>query len=726
MTPLVETAAAALERELPERRWFGDKARTIAAVTALDHVAVPGSEGVLALFRIDFTTGPPATYCVPMASPGRGATSPFADALDDPAFGMALVEQIRIGATLPGRTGRFRFRATDALATTLPGAPLSARRVGTEQSNTSVILDGRAILKIIRRLEPGPNPEFEITDFLTRATHFHAAPKLVGSIEHETAGEEPTTLATLQEFVPNHGDVWAALTIRLGEYFAVAVTGPEAGGRPDPVFARALAAADAGEARTLGELTGRLHMALASATGPPAMVPALAAEADVRAWQDALKGRVERVLAALAGMLDRLPADVRDLARHVLDGSGRLAERATALEKLLAEPVLNIRVHGDYHLGQVLRTDAGFVIVDFEGEPARALAERRARACALKDVAGMQRSFSYAARAAMLRAAEGAAADAALLDRLLPWANAWESGARAGFLDGYLAETAARGARFLPARRDAIESVLEAYELDKAVYELDYELNHRPAWARIPLDALMRAAAPAPVAAAAAPRTEGSFRFIACVELHEFVGLRAEDERRLMELIEQVPLDSIYYHTHGFFLRHKFLAGIYPNDFATWAAVHVRDQALGERLAMIDPAEFADLEALRDHLVSTIDEHLRGLQIVPRIASAAEPFDFVRSRIVEIPTGVEASTLEEFRQAMLEVDVSAIYFHLVEARMRLGRDQNDFAAWLDRALGLSRLAAHVRDIKPYGVALERTRARLIQRCDEAIAEGGRP
>jgi hypothetical protein len=193
-----------------------------------------------------------------------------------------------------------------------------------------------------------------------------------------------------------------------------------------------------------------------------------------------------------------------------------------------------------------------------------------------------------------------------------------------------------------------------------------------------------------------------------------------------MELIEQVPLDSIYYHTHGFFLRHKFLAGIYPNDFATWAAVHLRDQALGERLAMVDPTEFENLEALRDRLVSIIDEHLRRLQGIPRIVSVAEPFDFVRSRTVEIPTGIEVRTLDEFRQALLEVDISAIYFHLVEARLRLGRNQNDFAAWLDRGLGLSRLATRVQEVNPYGVSLERTRARLIQRCDEALAVGTRP
>jgi hypothetical protein len=145
---------------------------------------------------------------------------------------------------------------------------------------------------------------------------------------------------------------------------------------------------------------------------------------------------------------------------------------------------------------------------------------------------------------------------------------------------------------------------------------------------------------------------------------------------------------------------------------------------LGEQLAMVDPAEFDNLEALRDGLVSLIDEHLRRLSIVPRIVTA-EPFDFVRSRIVEVPTGIEVRTLDEFRQALLEVDASAIYFHLVEARMRLGGD-NDFTAWLNRGLGQARLAARIRSINPYGGSLERTRSRLIQRCDEALAEAGAP
>jgi trehalose synthase-fused probable maltokinase len=720
---LVEAAATALASDLPSRRWFGAKARTISSVAPVDHAVLPGTAGALALFRVDFASGPPETYCVPLVGePGPRRPDALLDALDDPAFSTALVEHIRQGGTLPGRRGSFRFRATAVLGEILPGAPREATRLKTEQSNTSVVFDGRAILKIFRRVQPGPNPEFEITDFLTRATGFRAAPRLAGSIEYEEPGHEASTLGTLHEFVVNHGDAWTALQNRLGEYFAVAVTGPDAGGPPDPAFARALAAADAKEARTLGELTGRLHVALASATAPPRMVPSPMGKADVLAWQDSMRAQLDRVLAELAAALDSLPADLRELGRQVLDRAPQLAGRSAAVQALADETVMKIRVHGDYHLGQVLRTDGGFVIVDFEGEPTRSLAARRATECALKDVAGMLRSYAYAVRAAMLRAAEVGGDDAGLLDRLHPWANSWEEGVRAAFLEGYLAQAEQSVPRFLPRPRETIESVVEAYEADKAVYELDYELNHRPRWIRIPLDALLRATVPAPTPAPTLRRTAGPFQFVACVELREFVGVRAEDERQLMELIEQVPLDSVYYHTHGFFLRHKFLAGIYPNDFATWAAVQLRDQGLGERLAMVDPAEFDNLEALRDQLVATIDEHLRRLPIVPRIVSA-EAFDFVRSRNVEIPTGIEAHTLEQFRQALLEVDVSAIYYHLVEARMRLGRGQNDFAAWLDRGLGLPRLAARVQDVHPYGSSLERTRARLIQRLDEALTEG---
>ena len=280
-----------------------------------------------------------------------------------------------------------------------------------------------------------------------------------------------------------------------------------------------------------------------------------------------------------------------------------------------------------------------------------------------------------------------------------------------------------RGARFLPADRDRLDAALRAFVLDKTVYELQYELDHRPTWVRIPLEGLRRAGRVTPRPAPASLRLgAGPFGFVACLELREFVGVRAENERQLADLIDEVSLDSIYYHTHGFFLRHKFVAGAYPNDFATWAAVQVRDRVLGERLAMVDPAHFPNLQALREELVSVIDDHLRGLQVVPA-ALLGEPFEFIQSRIVEVPTGTEVRTLEELRSALLDVDVSAIYFHLVEARMRLGRGQNDFAAWLEHGLGLPALAAKVRAVDPYAGSLERARTRLIQLCDEALAAG---
>src|SRR5262249_34013493 len=179
------------------------------------------------------------------------------------------------------------------------------------------------------------------------------------------------------------------------------------------------------------------------------MIPAAVGRADVVTWQDGMRAQLERVLAELAAALDTLPADVRDLARQVVDRAPQLAERLVGLDALVDDPVQKIRIHGDCHLGPLLRTDAGFVVVDFEGEPSGPLAARRATECALKDVAGMLRSYAYAARAAMLRAAE-VGVGGGLLERLEPWASAWQDGAQAAFVDGYLAETAARGASFLP------------------------------------------------------------------------------------------------------------------------------------------------------------------------------------------------------------------------------------------------------------------------------------
>lgn len=211
------------------------------------------------------------------------------------------------------------------------------------------------------------------------------------------------------------------------------------------------------------------------------------------------------------------------------------------------------------------------------------------------------------------------------------------------------------------------------------------------------------------------------FLFVGCVELREILGQRAEDEKELADLLAQAPSGSVYYHTHGFFLRHRVFATTYTNDFAGWVVGEVRDPVLGEKLAMVDPFEFPELEALREELVSVIDHHLTQLRSVPRI-DRGQPFDFLQSHVLELPVGLAAATLGEFRDHLAEVDASAIYFHLFEARVRQGRQENDFSQWLRREVGAPELADRVARINPYVGSLERVRSRLLTLIDESLED----
>ncbi len=200
------------------------------------------------------------------------------------------------------------------------------------------------------------------------------------------------------------------------------------------------------------------------------------------------------------------------------------------------------------------------------------------------------------------------------------------------------------------------------------------------------------------------------------------LGRSARDEQQLLEAVEEIPLDSIYYHTHSFFLRHKYIAGPYPNDFATWAAIQVRDRVLGEKLGILDPYDFENLEAVRAEIVTIIEEHLSQLQIIPR-AIYGEPFYFMQSRIIEVPTDLEARTLTEFREILATVDVSVVYYHTFEAMLRLGRKKGDFALWVEDQLGLPELAQKISTLDPYMTTLESVRTRIIRLCDEVLEKG---
>jgi len=197
------------------------------------------------------------------------------------------------------------------------------------------------------------------------------------------------------------------------------------------------------------------------------------------------------------------------------------------------------------------------------------------------------------------------------------------------------------------------------------------------------------------------------------------LGRSARDEQQLLEAIEEIPLDSIYYHTHSFFLRHKYIAGPYPNDFATWAAIQVRDRVLGEKLGVLDPFDFENLESLRGEIVTIIEEHLSQLESIPRVIYG-EPFHFMQSRIIEVPTGLVARTLTEFREILAGVDDSVVYYHTLEAVLRLGRRKGDFTLWIEEQLGLPDLAREISNIDPYMTTLESVRQRILKLCDELL------
>lgn len=213
------------------------------------------------------------------------------------------------------------------------------------------------------------------------------------------------------------------------------------------------------------------------------------------------------------------------------------------------------------------------------------------------------------------------------------------------------------------------------------------------------------------------------FYFVGCVELREMLGRKAADVEQLMQGIEEAPLDSIYYHTHSYFLRYEYGPGLFPNDFATWAAISVRDRVLSERLGLIDPFEFKDLESLRAEIVSTIDDHLKRLWSVPRVIQG-EPFEFIRSHVIEVDLELTANSLKEFRDLLATVDRSALFNHICEAKIRKGRRSNDFIAWIgsETGLNLPKLAEQVGAIQPIGLTLEGIRSRTLAILDKWLAQ----
>lgn len=215
---------------------------------------------------------------------------------------------------------------------------------------------------------------------------------------------------------------------------------------------------------------------------------------------------------------------------------------------------------------------------------------------------------------------------------------------------------------------------------------------------------------------------ECPFVFLACVELRQALDHHALDERELLERVREAPADSIFFHTYGYFLRHRPFTTAYGNDFARWAAVELQDLVLAERLAVVDPFAFPTPDDLRAELVGILDDHV-GHAAMPARVPFARGFHFQRSHIVEVPLGRRATTLREFNDALATVDASAIYLHMVDARLRRGRPAGDFAEWLRTALGMPALAERIARIDAYLTTLERVRGRVLDLVEAALEEG---
>jgi maltose alpha-D-glucosyltransferase/alpha-amylase len=509
---------------LQKQRWFGGKSRGIRKTAMVDWAPFADGSVVLAIVNVEYAVGEPDQYFVPLgmtlgaaadsiceATPNAVVTNiatprdkgVLHDALFNDETSRALLALIENGGEIVTQKGTIRGLASSRLTELAGGAQdsLQPKRTAAEQSNTNVVFGDRLIMKLFRRQQAGPNPDTEIGHYLTEFSHFEHIAPFGGSIEYVPGDEsaESSALAMLQGLVPNEGDGWewsleeidryfeenSVLTLPPGETPSQASDFIELSDRPVSEFAREHVGGYLEAAALLGRRTGEMHLALARPTADPAFAPEPLRQHDLTELRGDLLQHATLAFDALKANLANLPDNVVELASLILSRRRLALERFSQIEATEIH-ALRTRIHGDYHLGQVLRSRNDFIILDFEGEPARTLAERRTKQSPLKDVAGMLRSFSYCAFSGLMKYTTRRPND---FDRLEPWARLWEQSVSAEFLRAYRATVA--GIDVVPSEPRPFQQLLEAYVLDKALYELVYELNNRPAWVRIPLTGIL-------------------------------------------------------------------------------------------------------------------------------------------------------------------------------------------------------------------------------------------
>jgi trehalose synthase-fused probable maltokinase len=505
-----------LQQALPDfvkgRRWFGGKTRSIRSVEITDviPISLPAIAAAIVIAHVNYVEGPSETYTVPLleevaadrTSPAKddntrirfrdaeGAEHIFSDALSNPALLETFLDAISEGRRFSGRVGELvgvPTRSLEPLRTAAAGK-LEPSLMKAEQSNSSVLYGRAFVLKFFRRLEMGMNPDFEVGRFLSERARFRNAPPVAGAFEYGTGSGEPATMAILQAFVANQGDAWEHTLKALSSYYdrAASENLSASSGKSQDLAAGLLGDYRA-EAQLLGRRTAELHGALASDHTDPGFAPEIFSAANQRDLSESMVSLTHETFGMLRQRAPDFRADLRAQADATIAFEGELTRgfRSLADRKLTG---LRTRIHGDLHLGQVLFTGNDFIFIDFEGEPARTLAERREKHSPLRDVAGMMRSFHYAAYAALFRRSGDAGAKRNESASLAPFANAWYLEVSSEYLRAYV--EAASHANFLPANPGELEFLLNFWLLGKAVYELKYELNHRLDWVAIPLEGI--------------------------------------------------------------------------------------------------------------------------------------------------------------------------------------------------------------------------------------------
>ena len=479
---------------LANKRWYAERGNSPASARISATIPLVPADPGLGLAIIE-TKGrhAPATYLLPLtiswtrldrerqnpntlAAVRRGAREgTLLDATADPRFIAFLLDNLRASATIDTDQGRIEFKPTSALPKNDPTAMGDVHAVDTEQSNTTVVVETDCVVKLFRRLDQGVNPEIEIGRFLTETVQFSHMPPLLGSVELMANGAS-SAIAVVHGFVQNQGDAWTVTGAYLDRFVEEQrLLTAEAAGESDEQ------AAYLRRAQHVGRRVAELQLALASRDDLPDFAPEPITADDVRTWTESVLQRAERTLDELTQRRSDLTENDRQLTDALLSHRVSLPAR---LRELLPDDIdaVKIRHHGDFHLGQMLIVRDDVVIIDFEGEPRRSIEERRRKAPAARDVAGLIRSIDYSSIAALERALKSAPDEHGKIARAL---DGWRETSVSSFLSAY--RQSLNDVRLWPQSLQSADRLLDFFLLEKAFYEIEYELAHRPSWLRVPL-----------------------------------------------------------------------------------------------------------------------------------------------------------------------------------------------------------------------------------------------